>query len=152
MNDPAAPKNPKGWPLAAISLLILLLAGFLVLKWRKKEEVPVLVKEAPKSVEISKPSDPVKPPPEKPIAETPATPPKAGDADFDQKVKDLKKALEAKNWDDAAAALDAARKLRADAAELQGASELIAEGRKKEEAERLEIARKAELQRKQDRA
>ena len=41
MNDPAAPKKPKGWPLAAISLLVVLLAGFLYVRWSKKDSTAV---------------------------------------------------------------------------------------------------------------
>src|SRR5205809_329454 len=136
MNDPAAPRTPKGWPLVAISLLIVLLAGFLILKWRKKEDAPILVKEAPPAVgPVDAPPGPVKspPPPDKrEIAPGPA----ANTGDFEQHLKNLQKALEAKSWDGAAAAFEAARKLRADAAELKGVEALIAEGRRKEETER----------------
>ncbi|HLY72764.1 MAG TPA: LPXTG cell wall anchor domain-containing protein, partial [Planctomycetota bacterium] len=61
MIDPAAAPKPKGWPLFAIALLVALLAGFLFLRWRKKEEVPALVKEpVPVSAE---PKPAVHPPP-----------------------------------------------------------------------------------------
>jgi len=152
MNDAAAPRNPKGWPLLAISVLVLLLAGFLILKWRKKEEAPLIVKEPlPPTRPVDATPDHV-PPPTVPTPEKPTNLPKAGDAEFEQHVKNLKKALDARNWDEAAAAFDAARKLRADAAELKGVEELLAEGRRKDEAARGEAARKAEMLRKQERA
>jgi formylglycine-generating enzyme required for sulfatase activity len=147
MTDSAAPRQTKGWPLIAISLLILLLAGFLVVKLRKRDDLPLIVKEPPpsvQSVDPLKPTAPVKPGTPEPVA-------KPGDAEFGEHLKTLKKALEEKRWDDAAAAFEVARKLRPGAVELRGTEEAIAEGRKKEEAERAEIARKAELRRRQER-
>src|SRR5882672_5033692 len=154
MQDPAAPPKSKGWPLLAISLLVVLLAGFLILRWRKREDVPAIVKEPPPAVTTpeAKPVEPSKPvavTPEKPAPEKPFVP---ADADFAQKLKDLKKALDAKQWDEATAALASARKLKPDAAELKGAEESIAEGRKKDEAERAELAKKAEQKRVMERA
>jgi formylglycine-generating enzyme required for sulfatase activity len=153
MSDPAAPRQPKGWPLLAISVLVILLVGFLVVKLRRKDEGPAVVKNPPLPVEPVK-TDPVKP--LDPARGGPADPVKPADptpapAEFEQKTKELKAAIDAKRWDDAAAALDAARKLRADAKELKEAEEAIAEGRKKEEAERQEAARKLALKQKQDR-
>jgi formylglycine-generating enzyme required for sulfatase activity len=147
MDDPAAPRQPKGWPLFAISLLVILLIGFLVIRWRRKDDGPAVVKNPPLPVEPSKPGDPVKP--VEPNVSSSLDPAKA--AEFKQRVDELKAALDAKKWDEAAAALEAARKLRADAPELKGAEEAIAEGRKKEEADRLEAARKAALKQKQER-
>ena len=134
MNDPALPKKPQGWPLLAISLLVVLLAGFLVLKWRKKDEGPVVIKDPPAA--------PVK---AGPGAEKPEPLPSdvAGKAaEFEKLAAELRKALDGKRWDEAAAAAAALRKLRADAPELKGVDELIAEGRKKEEAERALAAAK----------
>ena len=153
MNDPVAPRQPKGWPLLAISLLVLLLAGFLIIRWRRKEDVPILVKEPPAPVRPVEPTpDPGKTPtpPDKPPV--PPVEPSPGAGEFDQHLKTLKKALEARNWDEAATAFDAARKLRADAPELKGIEDLIAEGRKKDETLRLDAAKKAELKLKMDRA
>ncbi|MBI3856508.1 MAG: SUMF1/EgtB/PvdO family nonheme iron enzyme [Planctomycetes bacterium] len=154
MSDPASPRPTKGWPLIAISLLVLLLAGFLVVKWRKREDIPGIVKAPPLPVEPVKPPDPVKgpdpvkpPPPPDPV--TPPADPKAGE--FEQKLKELQAALAARKWDDAAGALEAARKLRADAPELKGVEEAVAEGRKQAEAERVEAARKAALKQQQSR-
>ncbi len=147
MNDPAAPRKPKGWPLLAISLLVVLLAGFLVLKWRRKDEGPAIVKEAPVSTK------PVEPPPSVSPSVTPEPAPnvsKPGDAEFEQHVKALRKALEDKNWDDAAAALGAAKKLRADDAQLKGLEEQLAEGRKKDDLARAEVAKAEETRRKRD--
>jgi hypothetical protein len=152
MQDPGAPAKSKGWPLLAISLLVVLLAGFLIVRWRKKEDVPALVKEPPAAAaapqDPAKPDDPSKPvavAPVKPGPETPAVAPAPADAEFEQKVKDLKKALESSRWDEAAAAFEAAKKLKPDAPDLKGVEGAIAEGRKKEEAERVELAKKAEL-------
>lgn len=151
MNDPAAPSKPKGWPLLAISVLIVLLAGFVYVRWSKKDDVPSIVKEPPPTIDTKAPDKPVVPVPDKPVV--PDKPPAArtDDASFEAKVKDLRAAIEAKRWDDAAAALEAAGKLRAGAAELKGLDEAIAEGRKKEAAELAEAARKADLKRKQER-
>src|SRR5688572_26000530 len=113
MSDPAAPRKPKGWPLLAISVLVLLLAGFLVLRWRKKDDVPLVVKNPP-PVEPVKPPDPGKPP--DPVKPPPTDPAKA--SEFEQRAKELMAALEGKKWDAAAAALEAARKLNPDAPEL----------------------------------
>jgi formylglycine-generating enzyme required for sulfatase activity len=147
MSDPAESTKPKGWPLAAISLLVALLAGFLFVRWSKKDDIPAIVKEAPPA-----PTPPPTPDPSKdpgvappPVAPTPAS------AEFDARLKELRAAIDAKKWDDAAAALQTARKLRADAPELKGLEDAIAEGRKKEEAERAETVRKADLKRKQER-
>ena len=52
MEDPAAPKKPKGWPLAAISLLVILLAGFLYVRWSKKDDGPAVVKDPPTPVAV----------------------------------------------------------------------------------------------------
>lgn len=146
MNDPAAPSKPKGWPLLAISLLVVLLAGFLVIRWTKRTDGPAVVKEPPPAVGAA----PDKPAPPEPVPDKPV-PEKPSDAEFEARVKELRAAIDAKRWDEASTALEAARKLRADAAELKGLDETIAEGRKKEEAERAEAARKADLKRKQDR-
>jgi formylglycine-generating enzyme required for sulfatase activity len=146
MNDPATTRKPKGWPLFAITVLVLLLSGFLVLKWRKKDEGPVVIKELP-PVHVEKPSDKPAPVPEAPPADATGRA-----AEFEQRMTEFKKALEARHWDEAAAAAAAARKLRPDAAELKGVEEQIAEGRKKEEAERAELARKSEEMLKRERA
>ena len=136
MNDPAAARKPKGWPLFAIALLIALLAGFLILRWRKRDDAPALVKEP---VPISKPADPTP-------SETPTkTPPPPAEEGIEKTMADLKKAVETKRWDDAAAALEAARKLKPTDPAYAEFEAAIAEGRKKEEAERAEAARKAEL-------
>jgi formylglycine-generating enzyme required for sulfatase activity len=152
MSDPAAPRQPKGWPLLAITAVVILLVGFLVVKLRRKDEGPVVVKNPPLPVEPVKPADPAKPAdPVKPADPAKPPDPQAPTPEFEQRIKDLKAALEAKKWDDAFAALEAARKLRADAPELKGVEEAIAEGRKKDEADRAETARKAALKQKQDR-
>ncbi|HUR38714.1 MAG TPA: energy transducer TonB, partial [Planctomycetota bacterium] len=69
MSDPAATRSPKGWPLFAIALLIVLLSGFLYLRWRKRAEGPVVVKDP---VPIARAPDPAPPPIPPP---TPPAPP-----------------------------------------------------------------------------
>lgn len=140
MNDPAAARKPKGWPLFAIALLVALLAGFLFLRWRKKDDVPALVK-AP--VPIAAPADPK--PPATPVQPPTGTPTPPAEEGFERKLADLRKAVEAGRWDDAVAALDAARKLRPSDPSYAGLESSIAEGRKKEEAARAEASRKAEM-------
>lgn len=137
MTDAAAPRQARGWPLFAISLLILLLAGFLVLRLMKRDNGPLLVKESPPKLQ-------------------PATgargPEPAADPEWTQKLSELRGAIQSKRWDEAAAAFEAARKLRPDAPELTGTEEAIAEGRKREEAARVEAARNSEQRRKMERA
>lgn len=142
MNDPAAARKPKGWPLFAIALLIVLLSGFLYLRWRKRDEGPAVVKEP---VPISKPVEPPTPPVVPPKETSPAPA-----AEFDLRLAELKKAVDEKNWDAAAAALEAAKKLKPADPALASYETAVAEGRKKEEAERAEAARKMELRKKQD--
>src|SRR6185436_6740694 len=149
MTDPA-PRSPQGWPLLAIALLVVLLSGFLYLRWSKREEAPAIVKEpvpiATAPTPVPEPANaPVAP---NPVAPTPAAPTpakeKPADDGFEQALKDLRKAIEEKRWAAADEALGAARKLRTDAAELKGAEEQIAAGRKQEEAARAEAVRLAE--------
>ena len=147
MNDPAAAQKPKGWPLFAIAVLVALLAGFLFLRWRKKEDVPATVKEP---VAVSKPVEtgtkPV-PPVETAVK---STPPSTEDA-FVKQLAELKKAVEGKNWDEAAAALEAARKMRPADPSYDGFEAAIAEGKKKGEAEKAEAAKALELRKTQER-
>src|SRR5579863_9371307 len=101
MNDPISPRKARGWPLFAISVLILLLAGFLVLRVRKKEDIPLIVK-----------------PPAAPAGADRRSPGSA-DPELDRDLKALKEALDAKRWDDAAAAFEEVRKRKPDAPELK---------------------------------
>src|SRR5579883_1603044 len=125
MNDPAAARKPKGWPLFAIALLVALLAGFLFLRWRKREDVPAVVKPpapaaAPAPAEIAR-----KPgPPEPPVAPAPPT-----EEAFAGKLAELRKAVGAKNWEEAAGLLEAARKLRPADPALDPLEKEIAEGK-----------------------
>jgi len=151
MNDPAAAQKPKGWPLFAIAILVALLAGFLFLRWKKKEDVPAIVKEP---VPASRPVEPeiaVKPvPPVEPVKPVKPTSPPEGDG-FEKAIAELRKSVEAKNWDEAATALAAARKLRPVDPGYAGFESAIAEGRKKSEAETLEAAKAAELRKAKER-
>jgi len=148
MMDPAAPKKPQGWPLFAIALLIALLAGFLFLRWRKKDDVPAQVKVP---VPITKTLEDPPATPKDPLVPDPVKPPVAPAVDFDAKLAEARKALEGRRWDDAAAAVEAARKLRPADPAFASLDASIAEGRKKDEAERAEAQRKAELRKQQER-
>ena len=143
MNDPALARKPKGWPLFAIALLIALLAGFLFLRWRKREDVPATVKNP---VPIAQPPDSSKTPPVEPPK--PATP---AEEDFEKKVAGIRKALEAKRWDEAAAELEAAKKMRPADPALAALETELAEAKKKDEAEQAEALRQAELKKAQER-
>jgi formylglycine-generating enzyme required for sulfatase activity len=142
MNEPAPARKPKGWPLFAISLLIALLAGFLFLRWRKREDVPAVVKAPPPA------AAPVAP------AATPAPAPPAPPADdaFASKLAELRKAIGAKRWEEAAAALEAARGLKPADPALAALEKEVAEGKAKEEAERAEAAKQLELRKAQEQA
>lgn len=143
VNDTSADRKPKGWPLFAIALLVVLLAGFLILRWRKKEEAPIVVKE-PAPVTQPVPPTPVK-------AEPPVKPAPPAEGEFDRQVAEAKKSIEGKQWDAAAAAIDAARKLRPADAALPPLDASLAEGKKKDEAERAEAMAKAELKKQRER-
>jgi formylglycine-generating enzyme required for sulfatase activity len=145
MNDPAVARKPKGWPLFAIALLVALLAGFLFLRWKKKEDVPSTVKNP---VPISEPSAPDSS--KKPAPTEPARPATPVQEDFGKKIAEVRKALEAKSWEEAAAALEAAKKLRPADPALAALETELAEAKKKDEAERAEIARQAELKKAQE--
>ena len=147
MNDPAA-RKPKGWPLFAIALLIALLAGFLFLRWRKKEDVPAVVKEPVPISKAADPATPTKTPP--PVDPAVKTPPPAEDA-FAIKLAELRKLVEAKNWSEAATVFEAARALKPADPSLAALESTIAEGKKKEDAARAEAAKAAELRKAQDR-
>ncbi len=143
MNDSAAPAKPKGWPLFAIAILVLLLAGFLYLKWKKKDNGPAIVKQPPTAVEPAPPSKaPEAPPAAPPTATTPS------EGEFEQRLQEFQKAADDKRWDDAAASLAAARKVRPDAKELKDADARLVEGRRKEQAELAEAEARREEQRK----
>jgi len=144
MNDPAAARKPKGWPLFAIALLVALLAGFLFLRWRKREDAPAVVKApAPARAEISKKPGP---------AEPPVAPAPPAEEAFAGKLAEIRKAVGAKNWDEAAAALEAAKKLRPADPSLPPLEKEIAEGKSREEAEQAEAVKAAELKKAQERA
>lgn len=148
VNDASADRKPKGWPLFAIAVLIVLLAGFLILRWRKKEEAPIVIKEQPTFTQpVTPPVKPVEPTPPEPVK--PVAP---AEGDFEKKVAEAKKAIDAKQWDAAAAALDAARKLKPADPALAPLDTALAEGRKKDEAEAVERMRVAELKKQQERA
>ncbi|MBV8880761.1 MAG: SUMF1/EgtB/PvdO family nonheme iron enzyme [Planctomycetaceae bacterium] len=149
MNDPAAARKPKGWPLFAIALLIALLAGFLFLRWRKKEDVPAVVKEPVPIAKPVEPATPAKPDPVEPP--TKPVPPSAEDG-FEKKVAELKKAVEGRQWADATAALEAARALRPADPSFAALEASIAEGKKKDDAEKAAAAKAAEERAAQERA
>jgi formylglycine-generating enzyme required for sulfatase activity len=147
MNDADVARKPKGWPLFAIALLVALLAGFLFLRWRKREEAPSTVKQpvpiaAPPSAEVGK--NPPAEPPAKPVA------PPSGD-EFGRKVAEVRKAIDSKNWDQASTSLEAARKLKPDDPALAPLETEVAEGKKKDEAERAEALKVAEEKQARDR-
>lgn len=149
MNDASAERKPKGWPLFAIATLVVLLAGFLILRWRKKEDVPVVVKEA---APVTQPVTVTPPPAEtKPAPADPVKPVAPAEGEFEKKVAEAKKSIDAKQWDAAAAALDAARKLKPADPALAPLDTAVAEGRKKDDAESAEKMRLAELKKQKER-
>jgi formylglycine-generating enzyme required for sulfatase activity len=144
MTDPAATRSAKGWPLFAIALLIVLLSGFLYLRWRKREDGPAVVKDP---VPIARTPDPAPAPVQPPTPTPPVPTPEKG---FDLRLAELKKAVEEKRWEGATAALEAAKALRPGDPALPPYETAIAEGKKKDAAEQLEAARKMELRQKQE--
>lgn len=148
MNDPAAPaRKPQGWPLFAIALLVALLAGFLFLRWRKKDDGPSVVKEVPTATTPAATETPTKTAPATPTKTTP-TP---ADDGFERHVADLKKSVDGKRWDEAAKSLAAARAARPSDAALAALEASIAEGKKKDEAARAEALKAAEARKAQER-
>jgi len=152
VNDSAADRKPKGWPLFAIAILVVLLAGFLVLRWRKKEDVPIVVKEPAPVVQPAAPTPTPVPAEPKPAAlEPPPKPAVPAESEFERKLAEAKKSIEAKQWDEAAAALEAARKIRPADPALAPLDASLAEAKKKDEAERAEALKLAELKKQQER-
>ncbi len=130
MPDEAAPRRTNPWPFAAILLLIALLSTFLVLQWTRSGDRPIV-----KSPPPAPPAPPPPAPPDAPPAPPPAPRPDAALEAWRSQVELIKKAIEEKRWDDALAAIPAARALRDDP-ELKTLEEGAARGRREEEARR----------------
>ena len=133
-----APRRGGLWPLLAITLLVLLLSAFLVIRWQRRESGPAVVKEAPRTAPVAPPSSVVDPtpPPQKDPREEP----------YAAAVKDGEEAIAAKHWDDADKAVKKARdyfdrprlkeledRIRAEREAESAAAKAAAEERKKQE-------------------
>ena len=97
MSDATPSRKSGPWPLLAISILVLLLAAFLVVKFRKQSETrPLVVKEPPRPAEAVV----VDSPPPAPVeAPSPAAEPGQSLAAAEQAIKN-------RRWDEADKALD----------------------------------------------
>ncbi|HEX7896259.1 MAG TPA: SUMF1/EgtB/PvdO family nonheme iron enzyme [Planctomycetota bacterium] len=129
------------WPLLAISLLVLLLAAFLVVKFRQQgENKPLVVKEPPRPEEPVVVTPPPAPPPPTPPAVEPAAPA--------QSLGAAELAIKNRRWDEAEKALDALAKTP----EVDVLRAKIAAGRKEEEEARKAALAREEALRKRDQA
>lgn len=133
------------WPLLAMSVLVLLLGAFLLVRWQKRDGGPAVVKEPPPRTEPA--VVPTPPPGPDGLPPTPAQKdPK--EETYKARVTEAGAALEARHWDDAEAAIKAAKELF-DRPELAALLDRAMKGREAEdEAARLE----AEARRKQEKA
>ncbi len=139
MPDPVPVRKTGPWPLLAISVLVLLLAAFLILKFRKQDAERALVVKTPPPPEVPLDPPPVPPPPPPP----PSDPPKAP---ADTLRADVEKALKAGRWEDA-------EKLLAGAKDVAGLDDLrleAAAARQAAEKARREAEARAEAQRRRD--
>jgi formylglycine-generating enzyme required for sulfatase activity len=141
---PVAPeRKPAGWPLLAIAGLVVLLAGFLYVRWSKRAGgPPLVVKEAPAPRPL--PPEPVSAPVPAPDPMPP--PPPVPAPDYEKLVAEARDHLAAARWDEALRSLEAARKVRPEAPELGLIADEVAVGRRKEgeavaEAKRIEERR-----------
>jgi formylglycine-generating enzyme required for sulfatase activity len=140
-----APRKAGPWPLLAILLLIGLLSAFLVLQWSKRDAEKVTYKPPP--------PPPHEPPPPAPTPVPPAPAPVQDPAkeEFEKQIALAKKALEAKKWDEALAALDSAARAKDDPS-LRSLREAAEQGKKDEEKAREEERARLVLRRKQEEA
>ena len=140
MPDPAPARKTGPWPLVAISVLVALLAAFLILTYRRQDRERALVVKPPAPVETA----PVDPPVVVPAPPTPPADPPKGPADALR--TDVRKALDARRWDEAQKLLDGAK----DVADLDALREELAAGRKADEKARLEALALEAAKRKRD--
>ena len=136
------------WPLLAMTVLVLLLGAFLFIRWSRRDAGPAVVKEAPPPAPIQAPL----PPPTQPIPLQPVPPPPPQkdprEETFKVKVAEAEEALKAKRWNDAEAAIKAAKECF-DRPELKGLADAVQKGRDEETAA---AKAEAEAKRKQEKA
>ena len=138
MSVPGGSRKSNPWPFLAITVLVLLLAAFLVLKFAKPDRAPSVVKEPPPAVE---------PPP---VVETTAPPPAPGpvpkapavDEQLAALSDQIEKAVGEKRWDDAERDLKKARALAVKNERLDALRHAIDEGRQEERRAAEEKQRK----------
>ncbi len=135
MPDPVPVRKTGPWPLLAISVLVLLLAAFLILKFRKQDEERALVVKPPPLPDVPLRVDPPVPPPPPP---DPVKPPAV-----DTLRADVQKALVARRWDEA-------EKLLVGAKDVDDLRQKLAAGRLEDENVRKEAEARAEALRRRD--
>jgi formylglycine-generating enzyme required for sulfatase activity len=146
---PAPGRPAAGWPLFAIGALVVLLAGFLYVRWTKRDQGPLVVKPPPPVPAPPAPADPTPVPvPVPPPNPAPPTPERAA-AEAEARLAEARRLLEAKRWNETLQAVEAARKLRPDAPGLQGLFDQALAGKKKDEEARAEAARAEEARKRQ---
>lgn len=119
------------WPLLAMTVLVLLLAVFLLIRWSRRDAGPAVVKEPvpppvparPASVEKLPEPTPPPPPVKDPKEET-----------YKAKVGEAGEAFRAGHWNDAEAAIKAAQELF-DRPELKALAEAVRKARDDEAAQ-----------------
>lgn len=141
MPDPAPARKTGPWPLVAISVLVALLVAFLVLTYRRQDRERALVHKTPPTAapEETKVEPPVAVPP---------TPPDPPPAPGDALRAEIKKAVDARRWDEAEKLLAGAK----DVAALDDLRRDVAAGRAAEEKARAEARALEEAKRKRDQA
>jgi formylglycine-generating enzyme required for sulfatase activity len=147
---PAPERKTAVWPLAAIGLLIVLLAGFLVVKISRRERsVPLVVKEPPAPPPTPTPVPP--PAPEPPPPRPPPPPPREDKSalEFDLRLQEARRLLSERKWDAAKPLVEALRALRPSSSETAKLAEDLLAGLKRDADDRAEAARREALRVKQ---
>jgi len=135
------------WPLLAMTVLVLLLAVFLFIKWQRRDAGPAVVKDPVPALTTPVPVTPQVPTAQTP--QTPVTPPKdPREETYKEQVREAGLAIEAKHWDDAESAVKKARDLF-DRPELNALLDKVTLGRDAEEAA---VKAEADARRKQEKA
>jgi formylglycine-generating enzyme required for sulfatase activity len=143
MPDPVPARKTGPWPLVAISVLVALLAAFLILSYRRRDRESSLVVKPPPA-----PVEPVKADPPVVVTPPPAIPPDPPKGPADALRAEIQKALDQRRWDEADKLLAGAK----DVAALDDLRATLTEGRAAEAKAREEARAAEEARKKRDQA